>query len=95
MKIGGVISIADDIRPLSSSGISSDVPAPLLRINESRKSSVPFKLMRCKQISKMESLNLRNAWVWFLNASLEMHADVIAGRQINQTLNKIMKKFYD
>ena len=48
-----------------------------------------FELMRFKQISKMESLNLRNTCVSFLNVSLRMHADVIAGRQINQTLNKI------
>ena len=41
----------------------------------------------------MESLNLRNARVWFLNASLKMHADVIAGRQIDQTLGKIMTNF--
>ena len=49
-----------------------------------RKSRVQLKLMRCKQISIMESLNLTNTWVWFLNLSLKMHADVIAGRQINQ-----------
>ena len=34
MKIGRVISIADDSRPLSWSGISFDVPAPLLCITE-------------------------------------------------------------
>ena len=33
----------------------------------------------------MESLNLRNTGVWFLEVSLKMRADVIAGRQINQT----------
>ena len=49
--------------------------------------------MRCKQISKMESLNLRNTWVSFLNVSLKMHADVIAGRQINQTLSYIINNF--
>ena len=43
----------------------------------------------------MESLNLKNGWVWFLNASLKMHADVIAGRQINQTLNKNNEEFYE
>ena len=91
MKIGRVISIAGNVNPLFCSGISFDVPAPLLRINRSRDSRVPFKLMRCKQISKMESLILRSARVCFLNASLKMHADIIAGRQINQTLNKIMK----
>ena len=52
-----------------------------------------LELMRCKQISKMESLNLRNTWVSFLNVSLKMHANVIAGRQINQTLNKTIKNF--
>ena len=36
----------------------------------------------------MEILNLRNTWVSFLNVSLKIHADVIAGRQINQTLMK-------
>ena len=36
----------------------------------------------------MEFLNLRNAWVSFLNVSLKMRADVIAGRQIDQTLSK-------
>ena len=41
----------------------------------------------------MESLNLRNTLVSFLNVSLKMHADVIAGRQISQTSNEIMKKF--
>ena len=50
--------------------------------------------MRCKQISKMESLNLRNTWVTFLNVSLKMHADVIAGRQINQILNRIIKNLW-
>ena len=52
MKIGRVISIVGNMNPFSRSGISFDVPAPLLRINESRESRVPFKLMRCKQISK-------------------------------------------
>ena len=37
----------------------------------------------------MESLNLRNFWVSFLNVSLEMHVEVIAGRQIDQSLKKI------
>ena len=41
----------------------------------------------------MESLNLGNTWVSFLNVSLKMHADVIPGRQINQTLNKTIKNF--
>ena len=34
MKIGRVITIADDSRPLSLSGISFDVPAPLFFIAE-------------------------------------------------------------
>ena len=84
-KIGRVISIAGKTNPLSRSEISFDVPAPLLSIIECRKSRVQFKLMRCKQIARMESLNLRNTWVWFHKVSLKMHADVIAGRQINQT----------
>ena len=29
----------------------------------------------------------------FLNVSLKMHADVIAGRQINQIVNKIIRNF--
>ena len=41
----------------------------------------------------MESLNLRNTWVLILNVALNIHADVIAGRQINQTLNKIIESF--
>ena len=35
----------------------------------------------------MEILNARNVWVSLLNVSLEMHADVIARRQFNQTWN--------
>ena len=88
MKNGRVISISDNASPLSWSGISFDAPALLLSINEGRKCRVQFTLMRRKQISKMEFLNLRNTWVWFLNVSLKIHADVIAGRQINQTLIK-------
>ena len=49
--------------------------------------------MRCKQISDMEFLKLRNTWVSFLNVSLRIHADVIAGRQNIQTLNKIIRNF--
>ena len=49
--------------------------------------------MRCKQISKMQSLNLWNTCVSFLNVSLKMQAGVIAGRQIIQTLNKTVKSF--
>ena len=30
------MSIADDSHPLSWSGVSLDIPAPLLRVNESR-----------------------------------------------------------
>ena len=41
-------------------------------------------LMGCKQILKMEVLNLRNTWVPFLNVSLKKHADVIAVRQTDQ-----------
>ena len=33
----------------------------------------------------MELLNSKNSWVSFLNVSLKMHADVIAGTQIIQT----------
>ena len=33
----------------------------------------------------MESLILKNTWVSFLVVSSKMDADVIAGRQINQT----------
>ena len=82
---GRVIGIAGNASPLSWSKISFDVPTPLLSIIEGSKSRVQFKLMRCKQISGLEFLNLRNTWVWFLKVSLKMHADVIAGRQINQT----------
>ena len=85
MKIGRVISIAGNANPLSWSGISFDVPAPLLSINEARKWRVQFNLMSRKKISRIEFLNLRNTWVWFLNVSLKMHADVIAGRQNIQT----------
>ena len=35
----------------------------------------------------MEPLNLRNTWASFLNVSLKMYADAIAGTQINQTEN--------
>ena len=35
----------------------------------------------------MESLNLKNTWLSFLNVSLKKHANVIAGRKINQTEN--------
>ena len=41
----------------------------------------------------MGSLNLRNTCILFLNTSLKVHADVIAGRQINQALNKIFKNY--
>ena len=41
----------------------------------------------------MDSLILRNTLVSFLNVSLRMHADVIAGTQINQTLTKIFDNF--
>ena len=37
----------------------------------------------------MKSLNLRITWVSLLNVSLKIHADVIAGRQINQNLKKL------
>ena len=37
----------------------------------------------------MESLNLRNTWISYLNVSLKVHA----GRQIIQTLNKFIKTF--
>ena len=80
-----MISIAGNATPLSWSGISFEVPAPLFSIIEGSKSRVQFKLMRCKQISRIESPNLRNTLVWFLKEYLKMHADVIAGRQINQT----------
>ena len=43
----------------------------------------------------MEYLNLKNTWVSFLNVSLKLRADVIAGRQINQTLNKIINEIYE
>ena len=82
---GRVISIAGNTSPISWSGISFDVPAPPLSLTEGGKLRVQFELMRCKQISRMESLNSRNTWVWFLKVSLKMHADVIAGRQINPT----------
>ena len=41
----------------------------------------------------MESLLLRNTWVSFLDVSLKIQADVIAGRQINQTLNWTIRNF--
>ena len=47
--------------------------------------------MRCKQISKIESLNFRNTWESFLNVSLKMRADGIADRQNIQTLGTIIK----
>ena len=90
---GRVIGIAGNANPLSWSGISFDVPAPLLSIVEGSMSRVQFKLMSCKQISRMEFLNLKNTWVWFLKVSLKIHADVIAGRQFNQTVNEIMRNF--
>ena len=34
---------------------------------------------------KWSLLNFRNTWLSFVNVSLKMHADVIAGRQINQS----------
>ena len=40
--------------------------------------------MGCEQIWEMEILNLRNTWVLFLNESLKMQADIIAGGQFNQ-----------
>ena len=82
MKNGRVISIAGNASPLSWSRISFDVPAPLLSINEGSKLGVQFELMRCKQISRMGFLTLRNTWVSFLNVSLKKHA----GGQINQTV---------
>ena len=85
MKNKRVISIAGNDHPLSWSGFSFDVPAPPLNITEGGKIRVQFELMRCKQISRMEFLNLRNTWVSFLNVSLKIHADVIVGRQILQT----------
>ena len=88
---GRVINIAEDASPLLCSGISFDVPGPLLCINEGRKEEVKLELMRCKQISRMEFLNLRNTCVSFLNVSLKLHADVIAGRQINPTLTEIFE----
>ena len=36
----------------------------------------------------METLNLRNTWVTFLNVSLKMHAEIIAGGQTNQSSNE-------
>ena len=44
-----------------------------------------LELMRCKQISKMETLILRNNLVLFLKVSLKVQADVIAGRQVFET----------
>ena len=85
MKIGRVISIADNASPLSWSGISFDVTAPQFGIIEGRKSKVQFQVDEMYTNLKMESLNLRNTWVWFLKVSLKMHADIIAGRQINHT----------
>ena len=73
---------------LSSAGIFFDVPAPLLGMDEFGKYKVKFVLMSCKQVQKMDILNLRNTWVSFLNKFLEMHADVIADRQINQAQNE-------
>ena len=64
----------------SSSGNSCDVPAFLLGVDELRKYGMELELMRCEQMWKMESFNLKNTWVSFLNVSLKMHADVIAGR---------------
>ena len=52
--------MAGNDNPFSSSGISFDVPAPLLIIDEGRKYEVKFEFIRCQQISRMESLNLRN-----------------------------------
>ena len=39
----------------------------------------------------MEFLNLRKTWVSLVNASLEMYADVITGKQTNQFWNFIKK----
>ena len=85
-----MIGIAGNASPLSWSGISFDVATPLLSFDEGRKEELQFELMRCKQISKMESINFRNTWVSFLNVSLKMHADVIASRQINQIFKKYL-----
>ena len=41
----------------------------------------------------MEFPNLRITRVWFFKVSLKVHADVIAGRQINQTVNTKIKNF--
>ena len=90
-----MIGIAGNDNSLSTGGISSDVPAWLLSGDEVRKYGLKLELMRCTQISKIDSLNLRNTWISFLNVSLKMHADVIAGRQINQTLNEISKKVFE
>ena len=49
--------------------------------------------MGCRQLSKTEILKLRNIWVSFLNVSLKMHADLIAGRQIIQTWKQIIVNF--
>ena len=42
----------------SSGRISFDVPALLLSVDEVRKYGVKLKLMRCKKISKIETLDL-------------------------------------
>ena len=42
------------------------------------------KLLICKWIENGE-LKLSNTWVSFLNVSLNLHADFIAGRQLYQT----------
>ena len=88
-----MIIIAGNGHPLLWSGVGFDVPSPLLCIDEGWKLRVQFELMRCKQISRMAFLKLRNTWVSFLNVSLKMHADVIAGRQINQTWSEIIQNF--
>ena len=87
MKIGRVISIAGNANPFEA-GFRLMLPRRCSSSMKRRKSRVQLKLMRCKQVSIMESLNLRNTLVWFLKLSLKMHADVIAGRQINLTLEK-------
>ena len=55
-----MIGIPGNDSSLSSGGISLDVPAPLLGVDGGRKSEVVLELMRCKQMFKRESLNLKN-----------------------------------
>ena len=54
-----------------------------------------LKLKGSKQILKMEILNLSKTWVSFLNVSVKMHADGIAGIQINQTWNWEIENLYE